>query len=88
VLFAAAGTLALLAPNPTEKQIRLDSATLHKTFMGIAAAGFAAEIVLGFVAASREGKISQRDFALAHQIVGYATLTSAAAGFAILTTSF
>jgi len=56
--------------------------------MGIAAAGFAAEIVLGFVAASREGKISQRDLALAHQIVGYATLTSAAAGFAILTTSF
>ena len=87
-LFVTAGTLALLAPNPTEKRIRLDTVTLHKTFMGIAAAGFAAEIVLGFVAASREGKISQRDLALAHQIVGYATLTSAAAGFAILTTSF
>jgi len=64
-LFATAGTLALLAPNPTEKRIRLDTVTLHKTFMGIAAAGFAAEIVLGFVAASREGKISQRDLALA-----------------------
>jgi len=32
-LFATAGTLALLAPNPTEKRIRLDTVTLHKTFM-------------------------------------------------------
>ncbi len=87
-LFATAGTLALLAPNPTEKRNRLDAVTLHKTFMGIAAVGFATEIALGFLAASREGKISQRDLALAHQIVGYATLTSAAAGFAILTTNF
>jgi hypothetical protein len=88
VLFATAGTLALLAPNPVEKKNRLDSTTLHKTFMGIAAAGFVAEIVLGVLTASREGQISQRDLALAHQIVGYTTLTSAAAGFGILTTNF
>jgi hypothetical protein len=84
-LFVTAGTLSLLAPNPIEKKVRLDSATLHKVFMGIAGAGFAAEIVLGVVTASKEGQISQRDFALAHQIIGYSTLGAAAAGFTVLT---
>jgi hypothetical protein len=53
--------------------------------MATATAAMATEIVLGIVTASREGRISQRDFALAHQIVGYTALVTTAAGFTVLT---
>jgi hypothetical protein len=35
--------------------------------------------------AGKEGRVAQRDFALAHQIVGYTTLAATAAGFLVLT---
>src|SRR5207302_5562876 len=70
-IFAVTGLLALLAPSPIDKPLRIDTATLHKASMAVATAGMAAEIVLGILAASKEGKLSQRDFALAHQIIGY-----------------
>jgi hypothetical protein len=91
-IFTGTALLAVFAPNPTEKPLRLDTATLHKTAMSIAALGYASQIVLGILAARSEGaqvspatRLRQRDFALAHQIVGYATFAAAAGGFLVLT---
>ena len=84
-LFAGTGALALFAPSPLEKPARLDTAMLHRIAMGVATAGMAAQIVLGFVTAGKGGSVSQRDFALAHQIVGYTTFGATAVGFGVLT---
>ena len=84
-VFTATGLLALLAPTPVEKPTRLDTATLHKICMATATAGMVAQAVLGIVVASKEGALSQRDFALAHQITGYVTFAAVAAGFTVLT---
>jgi len=83
-VFFGTAALAVFAPSPIEKQTRLDTATLHKIAMTVAAAGMVTQIVLGLVTASKEGQNSQRDFALAHQIVGYTTLAASYAGFAVL----
>ena len=84
-LFAGTGILAVFAPSPLEKPRRLDTAMLHRIAMGVATAGMVTQIVLGFVTASKEGSISQRDFALAHQVVGFATFGATAVGFGVLT---
>ena len=84
-LFAATGALAVFAPSPLEKPARLDTAMLHKISMGVATAGMVAQIVLGFVTASKGGSVSQRDYALAHQVVGYTTFAATAVGFGVLT---
>ena len=84
-LFATTGALAIFAPSPLEKPMRLDTAMLHRISMGVATAGMVTQIVLGFVTASKNGSISQRDFALAHQIVGYTTFAAYAVGFGVLT---
>jgi hypothetical protein len=84
-IFAGTASLAVFAPVPIEKKTRLDTVTLHKIAMTVAAAGMAAQIVLGIVTAGAEGQRVQRDYALAHQIVGYTTLVAAFAGFTVLT---
>jgi hypothetical protein len=84
-IFAGTASLAVFAPTPLEKPVRLDTATLHKMAMTIASAGMAAQIVLGIVTASKEGQPVQRDLALAHQIIGYTALVSTYAGFLVLT---
>jgi len=84
-VFTATGLLAILAPSPLEKPLRVDTATLHKIAMAVATAGMVAQVVLGPITASKEGQLSQRDFALAHQIVGYTTLVATYAGFMVLT---
>ena len=84
-VFTATGLLAVLAPSPLEKPVRLDTATLHKIAMAVATAGIVAQVVLGPITASKEGQLSQRDFALAHQIIGYTTLAATYAGFLVLT---
>jgi hypothetical protein len=84
-LFAGTGALALFAPSPLEKRNRLDTAMMHRIAMGVATVGMVTQIVLGFVTASKGGSISQRDFALAHQIVGFATFGATAVGFGVLT---
>ncbi len=84
-IFTATALLAVLAPNPLDKSLRLDTATLHKAAMAVATAGLVTQIVLGIVTAHSEGSLSQRDVALAHQIVGYTTLAATAAGFLVLT---
>lgn len=83
-LFGATGLLAVFAPSPTEKPVRLDTSTLHKVAMGVATAGMIAQIVLGPLTASKEGTPAQRDYALAHQIIGYTTLVATTAGFTVL----
>jgi len=89
-VFAATGLLAVFAPSPTEKPLRLDTGTLHKVSMGVATAGMIAEIVLGIWTASKEstGKnpdlaLTQRNLARAHQVIGYTTLVATAAGFTV-----
>lgn len=84
-VFAATGLLAVLAPSPGEKPVRLDTATLHKIFVAIATAAMVSEVVLGPLTSGAEGSLRQRDFALAHQIVGYTAFASTAAGFFVLT---
>jgi len=83
-VFAATALLAVFAPSPFDKPFRLDTATLHKAAMLVATTGLLAQVVLGILTANSEGKTSQRDFALAHQIVGYTTLAATAAGFTVL----
>ena len=83
-VFAATGLFALLAPSPFEKPLRLDTATLHKTAMIVATAGMVTQIVLGIASSRAEGRLAQRDWALAHQIVGYTTFAATAAGFVVL----
>jgi hypothetical protein len=80
VVFAATGALAVFAPSPLEKRVRFDTATVHKVSLAVATAGMIAQIILGPVIASKQGQLSQRDFALAHQIVGYTTLIATSAG--------
>ena len=85
IIFAGTAALAVFAPVPAEKPAGFDTATVHKIAMTVAAAGMATQIVLGIVTASKEGQYSQRDFALAHQIIGYTTLAASVAGFTVLT---
>lgn len=83
-IFAGTGALAIFAPSPLEKPMRLDTAMLHRIAMGVATAGMVTQIVLGFVTVSKGGSLSQRDFALAHQIVGFTTFGATAVGFGVL----
>jgi hypothetical protein len=84
-IFASTGLLAILAPDPLPKPGRWDTARLHEIAMAVATAGYATQIVLGILTGSKEGSVSQRDFALAHQIIGYTTLAATATGFLVLT---
>lgn len=84
-IFAATGLLALLAPAPFDKPLRLDTATLHKMSMLVATAGIVLQVALGIITSRHEGQVSQRDFALAHQIIGYATFAATTTGFVVLT---
>src|SRR5882672_1783156 len=84
-IFAGTASLAVFAPVPVEKPAGFDTATVHKIAMTVAAAGMVTQIVLGIVTASKEGQYAQRDFALAHQIVGYTTLAASLTGFTVLT---
>jgi len=84
-IFAGTGALAIFAPSPLEKPMRLDTAMLHRIAMGVATAGMVTQIVLGIVTASKGASVSQRDFALAHQIVGFTTFGATAVGFGVLT---
>jgi hypothetical protein len=84
-IFTATGLLALLAPSPIDQPTRLSTATVHKTCMAVATAGMVAQVVLGIVAAGKQGNISQRDYALAHQVIGYTTAVATAGGFIAIT---
>ena len=70
-LFAVTGVLALAAPNPYPKPVKLDAALLHKLSMLMATACFAAQVVMGPIMAVSDGKLYQKDLALAHVVVGW-----------------
>ncbi|HWE29109.1 MAG TPA: hypothetical protein VHB97_13970 [Polyangia bacterium] len=70
-LFATTGVLALAAPNPYPKPIKLDAALLHKASMAAAAACLLLQIVLGPITATRDGKADQRDLVITHLVSGY-----------------
>jgi len=84
-IFAATGALAIFAPSPLPKPARLDTVMVHRIAMGVATAGLVTQIILGVVTAGKGGSASQKDFAMAHQIVGYTTFAATAVGFAVLT---
>jgi hypothetical protein len=84
-IFFTTASLAIFAPSPIEKHGGVDTITLHKIATAVATAGIIAQIILGPIVASKQGEISQRDWALAHQIVGYTTAVATAAGAIVLT---
>jgi hypothetical protein len=71
VLFGATGIVALSAPNPYPKPLKLDAALLHKMSMLVATICFAAQIVMGPLMAVSDGKLFQRDMAVAHIVIGW-----------------
>jgi hypothetical protein len=79
--FATTGLLALTAPTPYKKPLKADAALLHKVMMGIATAGMAAQLTLGFLTASKGGELYQRDLALTHLVTGYVTFAAMATGY-------
>ncbi len=82
--FAAAGTLALLAPKPFERKEGFDRVSLHKWSMLVATAGMVAQGVLGVWTQSREGYLNQQGIGTAHLVVGYVTLAAVATGVGAL----
>jgi hypothetical protein len=79
-LFATTAMLALFAPNPYPKPIKFDTAFIHKASMAIAAAAFVAQIILGPISSISDGKLYQKDLALAHTVVGWSAFGFMAVG--------
>lgn len=74
-LFAAGGTLALLAPRPPGKPNRgWDRMRVHKIGMALATLGMVAQAVYGIQTRNREGYLDKEDIAQKHLVLGYATL--------------
>lgn len=80
VLFTGLGILGVAAPNPYPKPIKLDSALVHKVTMILATAGMVTQLIMGPITTAYEGKLNQRDLAVGHLVVGYATWGFMAAG--------
>lgn len=80
ILFGTTGLLAVFAPNPYPKPIRLDTALIHKISMILATAGMVTQVILGPVTANRVGRLDQGSLALAHVVTGYATWAFMATG--------
>ncbi len=81
VIFAGQAGLAIAAPNPFPKAAGLTASTFHRIFEYTAAAGMATEIVTGPVSAAMAGKISERDWAVAHLLIGSITYALVIAGY-------
>jgi hypothetical protein len=80
ILFGATGLLAVSAPNPYPKPVRLDTALVHKVSMALATASMLTQVVLGPLTASRVGRLDQADLAAAHLVAGYAAWAFMATG--------
>ncbi len=78
--FAATGILAVAAPNPFERKLKVDRALFHKVMMTLATAGMVAQMIMGPVSASLDGNLNQRGLALGHLVTGYATWAFLASG--------
>jgi hypothetical protein len=78
-LFAVNGAIALLAPSPGTPR-KLDRVMVHRLSMLAAAAGMAAQAVLGIRTRERVGRLDQERLATVHLAVGYATLAAVLTG--------
>jgi hypothetical protein len=79
--FGVSGVLGLVARGPDpQRQLKRGRALAHKISMAAAAVGFVAEIVLGSVAGISDGKLYQRDLAVSHVALGWATFGFLGAG--------
>lgn len=83
-IFASVGLLGLLAPEPFKKEFKWDTITFHKIFMSAATLGMLTQVVLGIMSTHHYGKLSERDYAFAHQVVGYTTLGLVSGGVVTL----
>lgn len=79
-LFAATGLLGAFAPNPYPKPVRMDAALVHKVSMIVATAGMVAQLILGPISWSHEGKLDQKDLAITHLVIGYTSYAFMATG--------
>jgi hypothetical protein len=71
--YAFTGILALSAPSPYPKRLRLDTATIHKASMAATTVGLVSQIALGIWTRRSLGNVNQPDLARVHQALGYAT---------------
>lgn len=85
-LAAVGAGLALFAPRPQmEDKPGFDRVTLHKIGQFTALAGWGAQLALGLLTATSEGRLNQRAFATAHLAAGYVTLAGMAVGVGAIT---
>jgi hypothetical protein len=82
-VFAVNGAIALLAP-PSKAPKKLDRIMVHRIAMFTAAAGLAAQAVLGIQTRERVGRLDQERRATIHLVVGYATLAAVLSGVGAL----
>lgn len=76
-MFAAVGTIALLAPKEKNAPPRgFGRTSIHKIGMGLATAGMVTQAVLGVYTTHREGYVDQQTYGRAHLVVGYSTLAA------------
>jgi hypothetical protein len=78
-VFAVNGAVALLAPSAKAPR-RLDRVMVHRIAMLTAAAGMAAQAVLGIQTRNRVGRLDQERLATVHLAIGYTTLAAVLAG--------
>lgn len=71
--FAFTGILAVAAPTPYSRRLRLDTATVHKGAMAVTTIGLLSQIALGIWTRASLGDVDQPRLARAHQALGYAT---------------
>jgi hypothetical protein len=83
-VFAVNGALALLAPSPGKAPRKLDRVMAHRIALFTAAAGIAAQAVLGIATRDREGYLDQERLATWHLAIGYATLAATGVGVGVL----
>lgn len=81
--FAVNGALALLAPS-TGTPRKMDRVMVHRVAMFTAAAGMAAQAIIGIRTRERVGRLDQERLATTHLAIGYATLAAVSIGVGAL----
>jgi hypothetical protein len=79
-LFFTTGALALFAPNPYPKPVRLDTALVHKIAMSLATGAMLTQVILGPLTVASAGKLDQPKLALGHLVTGWASFGLMAVG--------
>jgi hypothetical protein len=82
-VFLVNGAVALLAPSAKTPK-KLDRVMVHRIAMFTAAAGMAAQGVLGIQTRQHLGRLDQERLATRHLVVGYATLAAVLTGVGVI----